>query len=314
MRTLVVKTHAFGDSLLATPAVTAMIAAGEKVTVLSGPSSFPVWNRLPGIEGVVRSPAPCSTVKLLWWSLFNGQKDFDRVVHFGSSSSAFKWLGFLTGKRVISGGDGKTGFGLVEPAARDYCRIAGVSCSSLKPVSPVSPSEFAAVEQYSSNQPYVVLAPGGARNVRDFVPMKRWPISRWKAISLYLKKKGYRVFLVGGAFDTTEISSVDGVNLAGKLSWGETAALISKATLFAGNDSGPAHLAVAFETPAVVLFGPTDPWSLYEKDSIVPVCGTVPCSPCYANSLFPGCTGNEDCMISIDTERVQEILEEMLQK
>lgn len=314
MRTLVVKTHAFGDSLLATPAVTAMIAAGEKVTVLAGPSSFPVWNRLPGIEGVVRSPAPCSAIKLLWWSLFNAQRNFDRVVHFGSSSSAFRWLGFLTGRKVISGGDGKTGFGLVRPAALDYCRIAGVSCSSLKPVFPVSVSEYAAVDQYSVNQPYVVLAPGGARNARDFVPEKRWPISRWEAISLVLRGKGYEVFLVGGAFDTEEISTVNGVNLAGKLSWGETAALISKATLFAGNDSGPAHLAVASDTPAVVLFGPTDPWSLYEKNSIVPVCGTVPCSPCYANSLFPGCTAGKDCMTSIDTERVQKILEEMLRK
>jgi len=41
--------------------------------------------------------------------------------------------------------------------------------------------------------------------------------------------------------------------------------LISGATLFIGNDSGPAHIAAAFGIPVVVLFGPSDrvtwaPW------------------------------------------------------
>ncbi|MCK5036296.1 MAG: hypothetical protein KAS73_10415, partial [Candidatus Sabulitectum sp.] len=137
MRILVVKTHAFGDSLLATPAVTALIEAGHTVTVLSGPSSKSVWSRLPGVENVVQSPAPCSAFKLLRWSILNMQRGYDRVIHFGSSSKAYRWLTLLTGSKVISGGDGVTGFGLARPAALDYCRIAGVQCSSLKPVFPV---------------------------------------------------------------------------------------------------------------------------------------------------------------------------------
>ncbi|MCK5130824.1 MAG: glycosyltransferase family 9 protein [Candidatus Sabulitectum sp.] len=314
MKILVVKTHAFGDSLLATPAVAGLIAAGDRVTVLTGPSSLPVWKRMSGIEGLVQSPAPCSAAKLLWWSLLNMQRGFDRVIHLGSSAGAFRWLGFLTGKKALSGGDRKIGFGIVRPAARDYCRIAGVQCSSLKPIFPVARSEFDAARRHTGSEPYVVLAPGGARNVRDFVPLKRWPMSRWAEVSLYLQAEGCRVFLVGGEQDKEEISSVTGINLAGRLSWGETAALVSGASLFSGNDSGPAHLAVAGDTPALVLFGPTDPDSLYEKGSIVPVCGTVSCSPCYANSVFPGCTGDEDCMISIDTERVIHALEEMLQR
>ncbi len=314
MKTLVVKTHAFGDSLLATSAVAGLIARGDEVTVLSGPSSLPVWKRLPGIMDIVQSPAPCSVIKLFWWSLLNRQRGFDKVIHLGSSAGAFRWLRFLAGQKVISGGDREIGFGILKPAARDYCRIAGVQFSSLKPLFPVTPLELEGSRRYTGGEPYVVLAPGGARNVRDFVPQKRWPMSRWAEVSLHLQERGHQVFLVGGEQDREEISSVSGVNLAGKLSWGETAALISMAVLFAGNDSGPAHLAVAGDTPALVLFGPTDPNALYEHGSIVPVCGTVSCSPCYANSIFPGCTGNEDCMISIDIERVIHALEEMLQR
>lgn len=45
----------------------------------------------------------------------------------------------------------------------------------------------------------------------------------------------------------------------------ETKSLLSGASLFLGNDSGPAHMAAAFGLPTVVLFGPSDdvvwaPW------------------------------------------------------
>ena len=57
MRILAVRTHAFGDALMCTPAVAAL-AAGNDVTVLSGPSARPVWSRLPGIERVLTAPVP----------------------------------------------------------------------------------------------------------------------------------------------------------------------------------------------------------------------------------------------------------------
>jgi ADP-heptose:LPS heptosyltransferase len=39
----------------------------------------------------------------------------------------------------------------------------------------------------------------------------------------------------------------------------ELANWLASGRLFVGNDSGIAHLAVAVGTPAIVLFGPTDP-------------------------------------------------------
>ncbi|MCL4855473.1 MAG: lipopolysaccharide heptosyltransferase family protein, partial [Bryobacteraceae bacterium] len=44
-----------------------------------------------------------------------------------------------------------------------------------------------------------------------------------------------------------------------------TKTLIAGASLFVGNDSGPAHMAAAFSIPLAVLFGPSDatiwgPW------------------------------------------------------
>ena len=48
-------------------------------------------------------------------------------------------------------------------------------------------------------------------------------------------------------------------NLAGKTSLRELAAICSRASLFVGNDSGPAHLAAAVGAPIVVLSGADDP-------------------------------------------------------
>lgn len=49
------------------------------------------------------------------------------------------------------------------------------------------------------------------------------------------------------------------VNLAGKTSLRELAAICSRAALFVGNDSGPAHLAAAVGAPIIVLSGADDP-------------------------------------------------------
>jgi len=48
-------------------------------------------------------------------------------------------------------------------------------------------------------------------------------------------------------------------------------ALLSKAAVFIGNDSGPAHIAAAFGVPSVVLFGPSNPaiWGPWRTESQV---------------------------------------------
>ena len=52
-------------------------------------------------------------------------------------------------------------------------------------------------------------------------------------------------------------------------------ALLSKAKVFVGNDSGPAHMAAAFGLPSVVLFGPSNhaiwgPWQTESEIVVAP--------------------------------------------
>jgi len=80
----------------------------------------------------------------------------------------------------------------------------------------------------------------------------------------------------------------------------ELAALVSRARLYIGGDSGPLHIAATTRTPVVALFGPTLPErSLPWRDPAVPSiavdAGPLPCRPCHQRTCVPGdfrCLGN----------------------
>jgi len=74
---------------------------------------------------------------------------------------------------------------------------------------------------------------------------------------------------------------------------GELRALIARARLFIGGDSGPAHIGSTTATPMVVIFGPTTPdvWGPWRDGPVrteaVDV-GTLPCRPCDQRVCEPG--------------------------
>lgn len=105
-----------------------------------------------------------------------------------------------------------------------------------------------------------VLHPGAAS------PSRRWPVARWARVAAALDRKGHRVVLTGGLDEvplTAEIAARAALDpaadVAGKTTLSELAALIADARLVVSGDTGTAHLASAYCTPSVVLFGPTSP-------------------------------------------------------
>ncbi len=315
MRVLAVRTHAFGDALMCTPAVKEL-ASVHSVTVLTGPSALPVWNRLPGLCGVIEAPMPGRPFQLLAWSLRGRLRGFDRVVFFGFSGFMRRWLRLLSAAPVHSGADEPMGAWETargfhgRPAARAYAWIAGVEPVDTVPVFPLFPEEISVAAELAGSEPYCVVSPGGGLNPRQSVPAKRWSSKGWAAVVAHIHSMGFRTVGVGGPHDRTFVERAGcTVNLAGTCSWGVTASVIAGAAAFAGNDSGPAHLAVAWRVPSVVVFGPTDPGALYPDGSIVPVTPSVQCAPCYSNGIFRGCERGMVCMESIRAVRVIEALE-----
>lgn len=89
-------------------------------------------------------------------------------------------------------------------------------------------------------------------------PDKTWPAENFVAIAACLRDR-WRLepVFIGAATDNLdafrEFKTIAGASLA------EIKSLIASASLFIGNDSGPAHMAAALDTPLVVLFGNSDP-------------------------------------------------------
>ncbi|MCS7042632.1 MAG: glycosyltransferase family 9 protein [Bryobacteraceae bacterium] len=119
------------------------------------------------------------------------------------------------------------------------------------PRSPIPRAELFAPPP-APRPPYAVLHPFAS------APEKAWPPERFAALGRHLRDShGLGVIVIGGAADDfrpfAEFESLRGAPLA------EVMQLVRGASLFAGNDSGPAHIAAAFGVPSLVLFGPSDP-------------------------------------------------------
>jgi len=113
-------------------------------------------------------------------------------------------------------------------------------------------------------RPYAVLHPLAS------APDKTWPASRFLEAAKYIEEQtGLEPVFIAGPGESLEPFSrytcVHGAGLE------DVKSLLLGAALFAGNDSGPAHMAAAFGLPVVVLFGSSDPeiWHPWRTESVV---------------------------------------------
>jgi len=105
-----------------------------------------------------------------------------------------------------------------------------------------------------NSKPYAVIHPIASQ------PGKTWPAERFLAVAAQLDMEP--VFIAGPGEDLAAFKkyrTLAGAPLA------EIKNLLANATLFLGNDSGPAHMAAALGLPVVVLFGSSNldvwrPW------------------------------------------------------
>ncbi len=94
---------------------------------------------------------------------------------------------------------------------------------------------------------------------------KIWPATAFRQLIGVLSSQFDGVILLGGPGDAERCATVAQdsplpcLNLAGETGLLEAAALLARAQLFVGNDSGLGHLASAVGTPTLTLFGPGQP-------------------------------------------------------
>ena len=151
------------------------------------------------------------------------------------------------------------------------------------------------------------VAPLLAVHVGAGTAAKRWPLRHWSVLIRRFLRDGWRIVVVGGPDDPPASQFLPPhdrlCDFTGRLSVSETAAVLERADLFIGADSGPAHLAASAGTLSVVLFSGTNqprqwrPWSRY---SLI-LRHRVPCRPCH-QKVCP--LADHPCMSGLEPDRI----------
>lgn len=101
------------------------------------------------------------------------------------------------------------------------------------------------------------------------------------------------------------------LDLCGRTTIKELAAISEVSDLFLGVDSAPMHIASAVKTPVIALFGPTDEnvWGPYGKGHIV-ITKNLPCKPCKKGMCQD--IQLRECMTAIKPDEVKEAVSRIL--
>jgi lipopolysaccharide heptosyltransferase I len=203
-----------------------------------------------------------------------------------------------------------------DPEAHAVWRYLNVARSLGAPTVPpqfrlglLMPKDISHIIPLETGQPLAVFHPGARW------PTKLWPATHWARLGDGLARdQGCQVVITGSPGDRElgeEIvaqAEAPPLNLAGRTSLAELAAVLRQARLAVTTDTGPMHLAAARGTPVVALFGPTAPWRtgpFGEGHEVVRL--GLDCSPCFQRACL-----EPRCLLDLPVALVQEAVEKIL--
>lgn len=233
-----------GDSVLLWPALRALLAAGERVTIVADGSKARLAARELGIEGVDAEQARFAA---LWREdeSVEPERGVRRVIAVGMAESepaCAVWL--ANAKRMfpgaaVEGVPGRLDRGKAIELARRFDPAGGVPVPAIRS---------------NPGGPVVFHVGAGSRD-------KQWGIDRWRDLAVRIE--GEAIVLAGEVEaerftrdERREFNAMGGRYLFDLLALAD---VLRGASLFIGGDTGPTHLAAALGVPTVALFGPTDP-------------------------------------------------------
>ncbi len=131
------------------------------------------------------------------------------------------------------------------------------------------------LEEAGVSGPFILVHPGTAR------PEKYWRAERWAEVIEWCEANLQMPCVLSGSAEGDEQTHIGAVkkacpavasrDLSGRLDLLTLAALTRRASLVLTVDSAPMHLAGAFGTPQVALFGPTNPfhWRPRQEHAVI---------------------------------------------
>jgi predicted lipopolysaccharide heptosyltransferase III len=297
MNILLIQLKRIGDLILTTPAITALRDKFPNASISLVVSSA-VKELLPAIAGIdkVYEVRGKTDDALDWIALSLGK--FDYCLDFTRNDrSAF--LTFLSGARKRITADHPNlrtklrarSYNEFVEAPVGFLHTVDYHLALLKPlgIEDASRAIHLRLPEVVNAQADELLR---AANIHDFVCFhpgsaraeKFWEASRWaEAIYHCARETGMPCVLTGGrsSLEQTQIGAIKAaakskpIDFSGKTNLLSLAALVRRARLLVTVDSAPMHFAAAWNTPQVVLFGPTNPfhWHPRSESAIVLVGG-----------------------------------------
>ena len=340
MKILITRTDRIGDVLLSTPAIKAVRDAHPEahIAVMVRPYAEEIVRGNPYINEVIiydKYARHKNFLSTFFFALGLRKKNFDLAIHLHPTNRCHV-ISFLAGIPQRVGYDIKCGFLLTKKIPHtkqegkkheidytlDVVRSIGIEVRNKELYMPIIKeaeekiSGLLQQEGLSGQDRLVVLHPGAS------CLSKRWPEERFAMLGEKLiENYGVKVALVSGPNEveivarTAKLMGHHAINLCGKTSIGELAALLKRAELFISNDSGPVHMAVAVGTPVIAIFGRSDKglspkrWGPTGPKDII-LHKHVGCDVCLAHN----CQKDFACLKAITVDDVMEISNRMLEK
>jgi ADP-heptose:LPS heptosyltransferase len=257
MRILFVTATRIGDAVLSTALLDHLLRTHPtvRVTVACGPAAAGVFARMPRLERLIvvekkpwslHWPALWAQVAFTWWDLVIDLR-----------ASAIAWM-VPARRRAVGKGGRRPGHRLIHLGA-----VLGLDPAPL-PVAWTDAADRARAAALLPGGPWLVLGPSA--NWSE----KVWPAERFVAAAQALTAPGgalagARIAVLAGpgegerAMAAPVLAALPGaVDLVGTLALPEVAAVLGRAALYLGNDSGLMHLAAAAGAPVIGLFGQSD--------------------------------------------------------
>jgi predicted lipopolysaccharide heptosyltransferase III len=162
-------------------------------------------------------------------------------------------------------------------------------------------------------EPFAVIHPAAA------YATKQWAASNFARIADALARQNLNIVAISAPSEVAVVEAVRQDSTADilpltNLSLPEVTALLARARLFVGNDSGIAHMAAAVETPAVVVFGSSNTahWQPWARAPAEFVLEEMECQPCHG--YFCEKFEQPECIKRVPVDRVMAAVERVLRE
>lgn len=265
-RVLVIRLRSLGDCVLTTPALALLKECRPdlRVGVVVEPRFAAIFEEIPVVEDIL---VPSWTAAARWGAkLCLNLHGGTRSMALTAASSAPLRSGFVHFR-------GGALYNVRIPRAQEILgeertvhtaeHLASAVFYLGVPRRPI-PRALLAAKLERRAQPYAVIHPMASE------PGKTWPAGRFFEVARHLEVEcGIEPVFLGGPGESVEPFRRHALSVGQPLA--KVKALIAGAALFAGNDSGPAHIAAAFGVPSLVLFGPSNPeiWGPWQTEAVV---------------------------------------------